>query len=135
MSWSLNVGEVDRLIAAMKDYQGDTEKAINSVLHDDTTIQLIQDSIRRLMPKSNVKPWNGKLPHAKDNEKSLRDSKDNLSVTIRSSGNPDYQYLYFPDDGSNTNNHAGGLHFFERGGEAVKDDIIERCIAKLTNNF
>lgn len=134
MSWTLNVGETENLLKAMKEYQGDVEATVNSVLHDKATSQLIQDSIRNLMPKSNAE-WNGKLPHAKDNKKSLRDKKENLAITVRASGIPDYQYLYFPDDGSMTDNHRGGQAFFARGGEAVKDDIIARCIARLTNNF
>ena len=134
MSWALDVGNTDRLIAAMERYAGDTEAIINDVLHNEAS-QLIQDSIRALMPISDVKPWNGKLPHAKDNKKSLRDKKENLAITVRAGNRPDYQYLYFPDDGHTTDNHYGNQQFFARGCEAVKDDIIDRCIGKLTNNF
>ena len=129
MSWILSVGKMDNLLKAMAEYQGNTEETVNSVLHDAATIQLIQDSIRQLMPRSNV-TWNGKLPHAKDSKKSLRDRKENLSITIHTSS--DYYYLCFPDNGRTSN---GNEQFFARGAEAVQDDIIERCIAKLTNKF
>lgn len=123
----INYSEFDRLQKAMKDYQGDTEATINDVLHNYAGDRA-QEDIYRLMPVSKKK----KGQHAK-NSRSLTNVNGNLSVTITTKGK--FHYLYFPDDGSNTYRHVGNQRFFERGGEKAQDDIIERCITKLANNF
>lgn len=125
--FELNVSEVDRLIDAMKNFPYDTEAVINEVLHTEGA-ELLQESIKRLMPESG-RTWKGKKKGAKKS-KSLRNSYDNLSITVTTTKS--YQYLYFPDDGSSTENHYGDQQFFYRGGEAVQDDIIDRCINRLT---
>lgn len=129
-TFRLDVADIEKLQAAMEEYQGDVESSINDVLHNQGG-SLIQESIRRLIPVSG-KTWKGKAPAAKT-AKSLTSVNGNLSVTVTTTKK--YQYLYFPDDGTSTRRHVGNKQFFEKGGEAVKDEIIERCIAKLTNNF
>lgn len=132
MSEPLNIyiAEFDRLQEAIKQFQGNAEQTINDVLHNEGG-QLIQDSIKRLIPVSG-KSWKGKAAPA-SSANSLRATNSNLAVWVRSAKK--YQYLYFPDDGSSTVNHAGNQHFFYEGAEAVSDDIIERCIEKLINTF
>lgn len=126
----INITEFDRLQNAMKEFQDNAETTINDVLHNQAG-QLIQDSVRRLIPMSG-RTWKGKKAPAKTSN-SLRSINGNLEVTVKSTKR--YQYLYFPDDGTNTRKHVGNQQFFRKGGEAVKDEIIERCINKLTNNF
>ena len=124
----INFSEAEKLLEAMKAYQGDVETTINDVLHNQGG-ELIQGSIQRFIPVSN-KTWKGKAPAAKKS-KSLQNINENLAVTVTTTKK--YQYLYFPDDGTNTRRHIGNQRFFEKGGEAVKDEIIERCISKLIN--
>ncbi len=126
----MSVAEFEKLQSAMKEYQGDVEATINNVLHNQGGA-LIQESIQRLIPVSG-KSWKGKAPAAKTS-KSLQSINTNLAVAVTTTKR--YQYLYFPNDGTNTRRHVGNQRFFEEGGEAVKDEIIERCIGKLTNNF
>lgn len=128
--FKVEFGETEKLIQAMESFQGDTESAINDVLHNEAG-DLAQEAIRRLMPVSG-KRWRGKAPAAKKS-KSLRNINSNLAVTVTTSKR--YQYLYFPDDGTNTRRHAGNQQFFFRGGQNVQDEIIDRCITKLINNF
>lgn len=128
--YKVDFSEVDRLQQALESYQGDAESAINEVLHDEAG-DLAQEAIRRLMPVSG-KRWRGKKPAAKFS-KSLRNINGNLAVTVTTSKN--HQYLYFPDDGSNTRRHVGNQQFFRRGGEAVQGEIIDRCINKLITKF
>ena len=128
--FKISIADFEKLQDALKEYQGDAETAINEVLHNESG-ELIQNAIRRLIPTSG-KTWKGKATAAKS-ANSLRSVNENLSITVTTQKR--YQYLYFPDDGTNTKRHAGNQRFFERGGEAVKDEIIERCISKLTNNF
>ena len=125
--FSINFSEVDRLMRAMENYSGNTEEAINDVLHNQAG-DMAQAEIIRLMPRSNKK----KGKHAKDVQ-SLQNITGNLSVTVTTKKK--FGYLYFPDDGTNTKRHIGNQQFFARGGEAVKDDIIERCVLRLVNDF
>ena len=115
----------------MKNFEGNVEEEINSVLHQEAS-PLIQEAVRNLMPRSNVKGWKGKLPHAKDS-KSLTDEKGNLSITVKSAKK--YQYLYFTDDGASTERHAGNQQFFKRGGESQTDEIISLCVGRLVDSF
>ncbi len=126
----VDFGKVEELEKAMKAYEGDTANAINEILHNEAS-PLIQEEIKRLMPVSG-RDWKGKAIPAK-RAKSLTAVNGNLSVTVKTTKK--YQYLYFPDDGSNTKNHAGNQQFFLRGGEAKKSEIIERCINRLSNDF
>ena len=128
----LETKKIEKLQQAMIDFQGDTEKTINEVFHGEAA-GWIQDSIQRFMPVSG-RQWKGKRPAAKTaNSLKDRDKTSNLSVTVGTK--PDWNYLYFPDDGTNTRKHAGNQQFFKRGGEAVSGKIVDRCVEKLINNF
>lgn len=128
-AFQIGLDEFDKLHTAMVNYGGDAEDAINSVLHGSIGDE-IQAEIKRLMPVSG-KTWRGKKGGAKGSN-SLRNVFGNLSVTVTTQ--KAYQYLYFPDDGSSTRKHAGNQQFFLRGGEAMRDEIVDRCIAKLVQN-
>lgn len=130
MSFKMDFWEFERLQNAMKQFPGNTEKEINEVLHNEAS-PLIQDAIRRLMPVSG-KTWKGKAPAAKTG-KSLTDEKGNLFITVKTSKK--HQYLYFPNDGTNTRRHVGEQYFFERGGESQQTEIVDRCINRLVTNF
>lgn len=122
--------EFKKLQEAMKRYSGDVESVINDVLHNQAG-QLILDEIRNLMPESK-RDWKGKKAPAKSG-KSLMIVNGNLSVTVKTTKN--YQYLYFPDDGTNTINHVGNQQFFLHGGENQAEEIVNRCIGGLINAF
>lgn len=125
---SLDTEAFNRLEEAMKDYQGDVEKRINEVLWEEGGV-LIEDAIMQLLPASGRK-WKGKKPAAKSSKPFVQE-QGNLSVTVKTK--KVYGYLYFPDDGSNTRKHAGNQQFMLGGAEIEQDEIIQRCIAKLTN--
>ena len=128
--FKLDQEDFERLEKAMKDFQGDTEKTINEVLHNEAG-QFIHDEIKRLMPVSGKK-WKGKKAPAKTSN-SLEIVGGNLSVTVRAK--KAYQYLYFPDDGSNTRRHVGNQQFFLNGGENKKEEILNLCINRLVNSL
>lgn len=126
----MNIAEFDRLHQTIANFQGDAERTINDVLHNDAS-PLLQEEIKRLMPVSG-KTWKGKKPPAKT-AKSLTDEKGNLSITVKTTKS--YQYLYFPDDGTNTRRHVGNQQFFQKGGELKQDEIVELCITRLVQDF
>ena len=126
----MNAEDVARLEEAMRNFQGNTEATINDVLHGEGG-QLIHDEIKRLMPMSG-KRWKGKKAPAKSSN-SLQIVGGNLSVTVKAK--KAYQYLYFPDDGSNTRRHAGNQQFFLNSGENQKEQIMNLCINRLVNGL
>jgi HK97 gp10 family phage protein len=130
MRFELNIADVVRLENALKAYEGDAEKALNDVLHNQAG-ELIQDEVKLLMPVSGRK-WNGKKAPAKTS-KSLKQIEGNLSVTETTTNS--YHYLYFPDDGTNTQRHVGNQQFFLRGAENKKEEIIDLCVGRLVNSF
>lgn len=123
----IDYSQTEKLQQAMQAYQGNTEEVINDVLHNFAGDRA-QEAIYRLMPRSDKK----KGKHARES-KSLSNVTGNLAVTVTAKGK--WNYLYFPDDGTNTQRHIGNQQFFKRGGDAVLDEIIERCITKLTTEF
>ena len=126
----LDANEIDRLVASIKEYGDGAEDAINSVLHDYGAKQIGEEAKKLIHPSGRT--WKGKAKSATVADPFMA-QKDNLSVTVKSKSA--YNYLYFPDDGSNTRKHAGGQHFMRKGAEAATPAIIERCLAKLTENF
>lgn len=127
---SLNAEDFERLQKVLENFPGNSEEAINEVLHGEGGT-LIQESIRRLIPESG-KTWKGKAAPARSG-KSLMLVPGNLSVTTKNTKR--YQYLYFPNDGTNTRRHAGNQQFFPRGVEDVEREVVDRCIDNIINKF
>lgn len=126
----MDIKDFERVESAIKKYQGNAEDAINEVLHNEAS-DLIQESIRLLMPVSG-RTWRKKKPAAKT-AKSLGEQKFNLAIVVKAE--KAYQYLYFPDDGTNTRRHVGNQQFFLKGAELKKDEIINRCVERLVKEF
>jgi hypothetical protein len=127
---NINVLEFERLEQALRNFPGNTEEIINAVLHNEGG-QLIKDAIQPLIPQSG-KRWKGKRAPARTGN-SLRSTNENLAVWVRSTKS--YQYLYFPDDGSNTRRHVGNQQFFFRGAGSVKSEVLDRCVGRLIQTF
>lgn len=128
--FEMDTKEVERLFDAVKNFPGSAEKSINEIFHNDAP-PLVAEEIKRLMPVSG-KTWKGKAPAAKTGS-SLTNETANLSFTVRTTGK--YQYLYFPDDGTNTRRHIGNQQFFQRGGENKQTEIVDRCINRIIDDF
>ena len=128
--YKVNLTDASRLQEQMFQYPAAAESAINSVLHDEIG-GLTEDEIKRLMPVSG-RTWPGKKKSAKY-ANSLRLVPGNLSLIVTTQKN--YQYLYFPNDGTNTRRHAGQRYFFEEAGENLLPGIIERCEQRLVETF
>lgn len=126
--FEIDVDQFDELQNAIKAYGSNAEEKVNEVLHNEAG-RLIHDEIKRIMPVSGRR-YRGKKPAAKSAE-SLRIVPGHLSVSVKTTKN--YQYLYFPDDGTNTRRHVGNKQFFLKAGEAKTQEIVDRCINKLVN--
>lgn len=127
---TLELEEMDRLVAAIREYGDGAEDAVNSVLHGYGAKRIGEEAQKLIHPSGRT--WKGKKKSATVTDPFMSQPA-NLSVTVKTKSS--YNYLYFPDDGSNTRRHAGGQHFMRKGAEAATPAIIERCLAKLTENF
>lgn len=127
---SINATDFERLQKVLEKFPGNSEKAINEVLHGEGGA-LIQESIRRLIPVSG-KTWKGKAAPARSGN-SLMLEPGNLSVTTKST--KPYQYLYFPNDGTNTRRHVGNQQFFPQGVENVEGEVVDRVIDNIIKKF
>lgn len=116
-----------RLENALKNYEGDAEKKINEVLWNEGG-DLIEEKIKLLLPISG-REWKGKKKAAKLSEPFVR-GQENLAVVVKTK--TAYNYLYFPDDGTNTRKHVGEQYFMHGGAISAQDEVIDRCIVKLT---
>lgn len=122
--------EVDRLFQTVKDFPGNAERSINEVFHNEAP-PLVEEAIYWLMPMSG-KTWAGKKAPART-AKSLTKETSNLAFAVKSK--TVYNYLYFPDDGTNTRRHIGNQQFFRRGGEMKQKEIVDRCITRIVSDF
>lgn len=130
IDFSVETELFDRFAESVKEYPGNAEKAINEVLWMQGG-GLIGESIKLILPRSG-RTWRGKKKAAAD-AAPFTQTNENLSVTVRTKNA--YHYLYFPDDGSNTRKHAGNMQFMYRGAENEQENIINLCIAKVTNEI
>lgn len=128
--FSIDAESFERLEQTIKEAPGNAEKAINEVLWENGG-QLINNAIMQLLPRSG-RTWSGKKKAAADSAPFTQEN-GNLSVTVKTKYA--YQYLYFPDDGSNTRKHVGQQFFMFRGAETEQSKIIDLCIAKITENI
>ena len=130
-SFTMDYSEIDSLTTAMQQYGEGALREINDVLHGEGGAK-IKEAIQLLIPASG-RTWKGKKAPASVANSLQQVNNEQLAVTIKSRSA--YNYLYFPDDGSNTLHHAGGQHFMQQGAEDTADQIIEMCVGKLTEGF
>lgn len=129
--YELDHEEVEELQSMMDQYGSSALKAINDVLHGEGG-DLLKESIHNLIPASG-RTWKGKRNAASQADSLKKDIDEMLEVTVRTK--PDYHYLWFPDDGSDTMRHAGGQQFFQAGADEAAEKIIDMCLGKLIEEF
>lgn len=130
-SFELDFDEFETLHKTMEEYGSGAQRIINDVLHGEGG-QKVKDQIHMLIPSSG-RQWRGKRAPAASADSLQQLNDEMLAVTIKSK--TAYNYLYFPDDGSNTIRHAGGQQFFQRGAEEAADTVVELCLGRLTEDF
>lgn len=130
-SFELHFDEVESLQEKMEEYGAGAQRIINDVLHGEGGRQ-VKDKIHMLIPSSG-RQWKGKRAPASSADSLQQVNDEMLAVTIKSK--TAYNYLYFPDDGSNTKRHAGNQQFFQHGAEDAADSVVELCLGKLTEEF
>lgn len=127
---ALDYDEVNALCAAIKNYEGNAEEAINRVLHEQSFGPLTTSIIELIHPSGRT--WTGKKASAKATQP-FSQKNGNLYVEVKNK--KAYGYLYFPDDGSNTKNHVGAQQFMLRGAETEKEHILNLCLAEMEKEW
>lgn len=128
---TLDYSEVDKLQKFVEDYEPKSLQIINDVIHNDAP-DIIKGKIQLLVPVSGRR-WRRKKTAARSAQPWKEDNSEMLATTIKTQ--KAYSYLYFPDDGSNTYNHAGTQNFTGRGAEASQSKIIDICLGRLSEEF
>ena len=124
--------EVQTLIEKVQHFGAGSGQIIDGVLHGEGA-QEIKEKIAQLLPSSG-RSWSGKRAAARSAMPgAFQQDNGQLSVTIAARGA--YGYLYFPDDGSNTRKHAGNQQFMMRGAKQASEQVIEKCVKALIDNF
>lgn len=133
MSATLTIDDAgfERVVDAVASFEGDAEQAINEILHGEAG-EIIYGRINPLIHPSGRR-FRGHSTSATRAKWPLYETNQNLAVTVTTRSS--FNYLYFPDDGTNTRKHAGNQQFFRRGAEAAVPEIVERCLARLTEEW
>ncbi len=119
---------LDELQELIVNYAGNAGPVIDKVLYEQGG-DIIIDNIKPLIHPSG-RSWRGKKKSAVLAEP-FRKEGITMGVVVKTT--TAYNYLYFPDDGSNTVNHRGQQNFSGRGLEQSVDTLIDLCIDALTN--
>lgn len=106
------------------------EEIINEYLWEQGK-DLIKESIQKILPESG-RSWKKKKAAAVSTDP-FREEQGNLSVTVKTKST--YNYLYFPDDGSNTIHHYGNQQFMYNGAESVSEVIGNNIVEKLVERL
>lgn len=128
---SMSASEMTALFDAVKSYGDGAEQVINSVLHTEAGPMIYQRINPLIHPSGRT--FRGHTASARQSDWPRYDIAENLAITVGTKAR--YRYLYFPDDGSNTERHAGNQQFFYRGGLLAAPDVMERCVAALTKEW
>lgn len=130
--FELDAKSVDTLVTAIKAYGAGAEKKITEYLHG-KGYDVLSSSIQNAIPVSDDLSKHGKNQpkgHARMMQALRdRDKGSNLAVIIGTKSR--WNYLYFPDDGSNTVHHAGNQQFFQTGVERKENEVINDLLDVL----
>ena len=139
--YDVELNEVEEMAQRLTEAGKNAETVINEVLHTEGG-PLIESGINPLIPSSGRR-WRGKKKAARESRKkfiqedAFNSRNSNLAVTIRTTKN--YHYLYFPDDGTNTQHHVGyrGIprEFMRKGAENKTQEIIDACVGSLIHEL
>ena len=130
---TFDTSDVERIADILTKYLTAIEPTIHEYLADHG-LETIGPAITRLLPASS-RLWDGKRTGAKAaGYASVFQGDLGLgSITVRTQ--PAYYYLYFPDDGGNTQRHRGNQRFMLHGAEAAAPQLIEGICSRLISKF
>lgn len=126
-TFTLELSALEEAAERLQEAGGSVEDAVNEVLHGPAG-QLIADKISPLIHPSG-RTFKGHTASASVSVWPRFQTAGNLVVEVGTKSR--FNYLYFPDDGSNTKRHAGNQRFMERGAKAASEEITSLCIEAI----
>lgn len=130
--YSIDYQELDKIENLFNEFPDTAKAAVNNFLHSDLAVDMVEDNIQPLLPSSG-RHWKGKGAAAASTQPFRKGPNELLTLIVRSKTK--YNYLYFPDDGSNTVHHMGNQHFMQHGAENSLGAIADLCAANVINEF
>lgn len=130
--YSIDYQELDKIENLFNEFPDTAKAAVNNILHSDIAVDMVEDNIKPLLPSSG-RHWKGKGAAAASTQPFRKGPNELLTLIVRSKTK--YNYLYFPDDGSNTVHHMGNQHFMQHGAENSLGAIADLCAANVINEF
>lgn len=130
--YSIDYQELDKIENLFNEFPDTAKAAVNNILHSDIAVDMVEDNIQTLLPSSG-RHWKGKGAAAASTQPFRKGPNELLTLIVRSKTK--YNYLYFPDDGSNTVHHMGNQHFMQHGAENSLGAIADLCAANVINEF
>lgn len=130
--YSIDYQELDKIENLFNEFPDTAKAAVNDVLHSDLAVDMVEDNIQPLLPSSG-RHWKGKGAAAASTQPFRKGPNELLTLIVRSKTK--YNYLYFPDDGSNTIRHMGNQHFMKHGAESSLGALAELCATSVINEF
>lgn len=130
--YSIDYQELDKIENLFNEFPDTAKAAVNNILHSDIAVDMVEDNIQPLLPSSG-RHWKGKGAAAASTQPFRKGPNELLTLIVRSKTK--YNYLYFPDDGSNTVHHMGNQHFMQHGAENSLGAIADLCAANIINEF
>lgn len=126
--FELDARKCDEIVKVIENFADgrEAEEIINKYLAEEGG-DLLKQSIHDLLPVSG-RTWKGKKRAAKSTDP-FKKKSENLSVKISTIGA--YHYLYFPDDGADTERHRGNQQFMFDGASRKSDEIANETIERL----
>lgn len=124
--------QLDQVQEKLLRFGNQAGKTVSQALHQ--SAEVIEGEIHGLLPQSG-RSWPKKRLAARSAAPGIvfRADFGDLFVTIRS--RPNYNYLYFPDDGYNTRRHMGNQQFMLRGAQAAAEEVGQRVVTALVEQF
>lgn len=127
-SFSLDSGDIDKLIESIQNFQGNAEQVMDEYVQNEVP-EIAKPSITNLVPVSDRDK-----KHAKFNAPFTQEAVTTLSVEIKT--RKPWHYLLFPDEarGHNFENRQP-LEFMEKGMENRYDEIVNGLLDALLNEW
>ena len=127
MKFEIEDKDVNKLLDAITNYQGNAEQVITEYLSNEAN-DIFKPSIISLVPRSDrIKP------HAKDRDPFIGEMVDSLTLYIHSK--KPYHYLYFPDQGQGTSKNQLPHDFMEGGVDKEYNTVVNGLLDALINNW
>lgn len=129
-TFDLEADQFDGLVTSMRKFGEGAADIVSDVIHSSG------DDIKREIDPlihSSGRTFKGHTTSAKGANWQRYDTGESLAITVATTASR--RYLYFPDDGSNTERHYGDQQFMRRGAEAAAPAILDKSEDALISAF